>query len=58
MSRRQVHHRTVGLLAATFVAAAATVPMPTAVAASPTVVNISQTPTGSTLGAGSLGLSY
>ena len=58
MSRRQVHHRTVGLLAATFVAAAAAVPMPTAVAASPTVVNISQTPTGSTLGAGSLGLSY
>ena len=58
MPRRQVHHRTVGLLAATVVAAAAAVPMPTAFAASPAVVTISQTPNGATLGAGSLGLSY
>ncbi|HXR73545.1 glycosyl hydrolase family protein [Actinocrinis sp.] len=58
MPRRQVHHRTVGLLAATVVAAAAVVPMPAALAASPAVVTISQTPTGATLSAGSLGVSY
>ena len=58
MPRRQVHHRTVGLLAATVVAAAAVVPMPAALAASPTVVTISQTPTAAMLSARSLGLSY
>ena len=58
MPRRQVHHRTVGLLAASFVAAAAVVPMPTAYAAAPAVVAIAQTTTGTALTAGSLGLSY